>query len=102
MVKDMSCLIELSKYDSSEATFWKALKGARAGRPPPMSPVTFAEEMRRDVASGELGFTAKADMEMVIEQVRPGHSPLPLFSLSARCRLDHPPCTLHQPLAYPR
>merc|ERR1711879_431529 len=45
---------------------------ARKGRRPPLSPVVFAERMRASVKSGELAFTAKADVEFVISQYEDG------------------------------
>jgi len=44
----------------------------RAGRRPPIAPDAFGERMRARVASGELTFTANADMEFVIGQYEAG------------------------------
>ena len=44
----------------------------RAGRQPPIAPDAFGERMRARVASGELTFTANADMGFVIGQYEAG------------------------------
>ena len=44
----------------------------RAGRKPPIAPDAFGERMRARVASGELTFTANADMGFVIGQYEAG------------------------------
>jgi len=44
----------------------------RAGRKPPIAPDAFGERMRARVASGELTFTANADMGFVIGQYEEG------------------------------
>ena len=44
----------------------------KAGRKPPIAPDAFGERMRARVASGELTFTANADMEFVIGQYEAG------------------------------
>ena len=44
----------------------------KAGRKPPIAPDAFGERMRARVASGELTFTANADMGFVIGQYEEG------------------------------
>ena len=44
----------------------------KAGRKPPIAPDAFGERMRARVASGELTFTANADMDFVIGQYEEG------------------------------
>ena len=44
----------------------------KAGRKPPIAPDAFGERMRARVASGELTFTANADMGFVIGQYEAG------------------------------
>ena len=44
----------------------------RAGRKPPIAPDAFGERMRARVGSGELTFTANADMGFVIGQYEEG------------------------------
>ena len=72
IVKDDDCLWDASKYTDG-LNDYGAMKGQlKSGRPKMLSPPAFGEAMRTRVAAGELKFTAKADMETVIEQYRIG------------------------------
>ena len=44
----------------------------RTGRPPPMAPPQFAQLMRAKVASGELTFSAEADVDLVLKMYHDG------------------------------
>lgn len=71
LVKASGHLLSMSQYCGA-AEFEDMKDEMQAKRLPPVCPVTFADEMRAGVASGDLGFTAQADMEMVIEKYRKG------------------------------
>jgi len=71
VVKDDNCLLDVARY--AGATHWpKCVQQMQAQRPPPRSPHLFSAQMRARVDSGDLKFTAGADMETVIEQYRKG------------------------------
>ena len=82
VIKNAECLLDQSMYRgasdfghggspsmSSETTCCGQMKSARA---PPITPEAFGRLMRERVASGELRFTARADMEAVIAQYTMG------------------------------
>lgn len=71
IVKTNICLWDLSLYKGA-TTFSECVRQMVAERAPPMSPKRFGDEMRRSVRSGDLAFTASADMEMVIQQYERG------------------------------
>ena len=67
IVKDRDCLWDLSLHkEGKPISFRQCQRRLRAGRPPISSPVKIARELREGVASGDLGFTAAADLEMVV------------------------------------
>ena len=79
VVKDSLCLLDFGAYEG--ATEFGDMKNdgpdtclgqMRAGRKPPIAPDAFGERMRARVASGELTFTANADMGFVIGQYEAG------------------------------
>ena len=79
VVKDASCLLDFGAYEG--ATEFGDLRNdgpgtcigqMKAGRKPPIAPDAFGERMRARVASGELTFTANADMGFVIGQYEEG------------------------------
>ena len=78
VVKDNNCLLDFGAYKgATEFGDWQAKPGTclaqmRAGRKPPIAPDAFGERMRARVASGELTFTANADMGFVIGQYEEG------------------------------
>jgi hypothetical protein len=79
LVKDNECLLDLGVYEGATefSDCWGADPGTclgqmKAGRKPPIAPDAFNEQMRARVASGELNFTSKAEMEFVIGQYEAG------------------------------
>ena len=72
VVKNGRCLWDASKHTDGTNDYRALIKQLQSGRPKMLSPPTFGEAMRTRVAAGELKFTAKADMETVIEQYRIG------------------------------
>ena len=79
VVKKAWCLLDFGAYKG--ATEFGELNNhgphtclgqMRAGRKPPIAPDAFGERMRARVASGELTFTANADMGFVIGQYEAG------------------------------
>ena len=79
VVKDNKCLLDFGAYEG--ATEFgdfdndgpgTCLGQMKAGRKPPIAPDAFGERMRARVASGELTFTANADMGFVIGQYEAG------------------------------
>ena len=78
VVKDDNCLLDFGAYEgATEFGDYNALPGTciaqmKAGRQPPIAPDAFGERMRARVASGELTFTANADMGFVIGQYEAG------------------------------
>ena len=78
VVKDDNCLLDFGAYEgATEFGDYNALPGTciaqmKAGRKPPIAPDAFGERMRARVASGELTFTANADMGFVIGQYEAG------------------------------
>ena len=78
VVKDQSCLLDFGAYEgATEFGDFQAKPGTclgqmKAGRKPPIAPDAFGERMRARVASGELTFTANADMGFVIGQYEAG------------------------------
>ena len=72
VVKNGNNLWDASKYTDGLDDYFKMKDQLRSGRPKMLSPPAFGEAMRTRVAAGELKFTAKADMETVIEQYRIG------------------------------
>ena len=72
VVKNGRCLWDASKYTDGLDGYEKMKDRLQSGRPKMLSPPAFGEAMRTRVAAGELKFTAKADMETVIEQYRVG------------------------------
>ena len=72
VVKNGNCLWDASKYTDGLDDYKKMSAQLQSGRPKMLSPPAFGEAMRTRVAAGELKFTAKADMETVIEQYRIG------------------------------
>ena len=80
VVKQAWCLLDFGAYKGA-TTFCTGgnnpdpgtcLGQMRAGRKPPIAPDAFGERMRARVASGELTFTANADMGFVIGQYEAG------------------------------
>lgn len=79
-VKRGFCLLDFGKYKGAKTFTGKyvlesgsgCLGQMMAGREPPISPVVFRQRMCSGVASGELKFTATADMEFVINQYEKG------------------------------
>ena len=78
VVKDRNCLLDFGAYEGATefgdayARPGTCLGQMRAGRKPPIAPDAFGERMRARVASGELTFTANADMGFVIGQYEAG------------------------------
>ena len=79
VVKDSLCLLDFGAYEGATEFGDVGNNGPdtcigqmRAGRKPPIAPDAFGERMRARVASGELKFTANADMEFVIGQYEAG------------------------------
>ena len=79
VVKDSNCLLDFGAYEGA-TEFGAAFNNGpgtcigqmKAGRKPPIAPDAFGERMRARVASGELTFTANADMGFVIGQYEEG------------------------------
>jgi hypothetical protein len=79
VVKDRNCLLDFGAYEGA-TEFGNAFNNGpgnclgqmKAGRKPPIAPDAFGERMRARVASGELTFTANADMGFVIGQYEVG------------------------------
>ena len=71
VVKTSSCLLDFGAYKGA-TEFFTCLGQMKAGRKPPIAPDAFGERMRARVASGELTFTANADMGFVIGQYEAG------------------------------
>ena len=77
-VKASHCLLDFSGYkgatDFGDVNTYPdtCLGQMKAGRKPPIAPDAFGERMRARVASGELTFTANADMGFVIGQYEAG------------------------------
>ena len=78
VVKDRRCLLDFGAYEgATEFSDGRLESGTclgqmTAGRKPPIAPDAFNEQMRARVASGELTFTANADMGFVIGQYEAG------------------------------
>ena len=78
VVKQAYCLLDFGAYEgATEFGDFQAKPGTclgqmKAGRKPPIAPDAFGERMRARVASGELTFTANADMGFVIGQYEAG------------------------------
>ena len=78
VVKDDCCLLDFGAYEGAtefgdeHAEPGTCLAQMKAGRKPPIAPDAFGERMRARVASGELTFTANADMGFVIGQYEEG------------------------------
>ena len=78
VVKTSRCLLDFGAYEGATefGDAWAepgtCLGQMRAGRKPPIAPDAFGERMRARVASGELTFTANADMGFVIGQYEAG------------------------------
>mmetsp|Transcript_150709 Transcript_150709/g.365979 ORF Transcript_150709/g.365979 Transcript_150709/m.365979 type:complete len:398 (-) Transcript_150709:20-1213(-) len=73
LTKYGSCLLDFSKFDEGAHDNFDGMTiGMNSKRQAPMSPDEFAAEMRKDIASGRLAFTAKADAEFVINQYHKG------------------------------
>ena len=80
VVKKGWCLLDFGAYkgatkfctNGNEPDPDTCLGQMRAGRKPPIAPDAFGERMRARVASGELTFTANADMGFVIGQYEEG------------------------------
>ena len=71
VVKHLHCLLDFGAYEGA-TDFGTCLGQMKAGRKPPIAPDAFGERMRARVASGELTFTANADMGFVIGQYEVG------------------------------
>ena len=78
VVKRAHCLLDFGAYKGATG-FGDPLSGPdtcigqmKAGRKPPIAPDAFGERMRARVGSGELTFTANADMGFVIGQYEAG------------------------------
>ena len=71
VVKHDSCLLDFGAYEGA-TEFGTCEVQMIAGRKPPIAPDAFGERMRARVASGELTFTANADMGFVIGQYEAG------------------------------
>ena len=78
VVKQGYCLLDFGAYEGA-TEFGDAFSGPdtclgqmKAGRKPPIAPDAFGERMRARVGSGELTFTANADMGFVIGQYEAG------------------------------
>ena len=67
VVKHKNNLWDLSRY-AGAAELYGCARQMKARRPPPMSPNQVAREIRDGVSSGELAFTASADMDLVLTQ----------------------------------
>ena len=79
VVKDNHCLLDFGAYEGATefGNVYNTGPGTclgqmNAGRKPPIAPDAFGERMRARVASGELKFTANADMGFVIGQYEAG------------------------------
>jgi len=78
VVKQNTCLLDFGAYEGATefgdvyAKPDTCLGQMMAGRKPPIAPDAFGERMRARVASGELTFTANADMDFVIGQYEAG------------------------------
>ena len=78
VVKVGWCLLDFGAYEGATefgdayAEPGTCLGQMKAGRKPPIAPDAFGERMRARVASGELTFTANADMGFVIGQYEAG------------------------------
>ena len=78
VVKQAWCLLDFGAYEgatefgSNTAGPGTCVGQMKAGRKPPIAPDAFGERMRARVASGELKFTANADMGFVIGQYEAG------------------------------
>ena len=78
VVKGSSCLLDFGAYKGATefgnayAKPGTCIAQIKAGRKPPIAPDAFGERMRARVASGELTFTANADMGFVIGQYEEG------------------------------
>ena len=79
VVKYAICLLDFGAYEG--ATEFGDLRNdgpgtclgqMKAGRKPPIAPDAFNEQMRARVASGELNFDSKAEMDFVIGQYEAG------------------------------
>mmetsp|Transcript_50454 Transcript_50454/g.134926 ORF Transcript_50454/g.134926 Transcript_50454/m.134926 type:complete len:407 (-) Transcript_50454:318-1538(-) len=72
LVKAMFCLWSLKGYEKAgSAISWAAgVQGGKSAllRAAPMTPPKFDETLRAGVANGEIAFTAKADLDFVINQ----------------------------------
>ena len=78
VVKRSNCLLDFGAYEGATefgdewAEPGTCIEQMKAGRKPPIAPDAFGERMRARVASGELTFTANADMGFVIGQYEEG------------------------------
>ena len=78
VVKDSTCLLDFGAYEGATEFCGDddgpgtCLGQMKAGRKPPIAPDAFGERMRARVESGELTFTANADMGFVIGQYEAG------------------------------
>ena len=79
VVKEAWCLLDFGVYEGATEFGWlgcdepgTCLGQMKAGRKPPIAPDAFGERMRARVGSGELTFTANADMGFVIGQYEAG------------------------------
>ena len=79
VVKSAWCLLDFGAYEGATEFGGAGNTGPgtclgqmKAGRKPPIAPDAFGERMRARVASGELTFTANADMGFVIGQYEEG------------------------------
>ena len=78
VVKQAYCLLDFGAYEGATefgdewAEPGTCIEQMKAGRKPPIAPDAFGERMRARVASGELTFTANADMGFVIGQYEAG------------------------------
>ena len=78
VVKHHNCLLDFGAYEGATefGDVWAdpgtCLGQMKAGRKPPIAPDALGERMRARVASGDLTFTANADMDFVIGQYEAG------------------------------
>merc|ERR1719221_578231 len=74
VTKTVGCLLDFAKYKGATKFCHRDGCTDQMGRgvQAPVSPEVFGQTMRTRVQSGELQFTAKADLELVIEQYETG------------------------------
>lgn len=77
--KCVHCLWDLSGYEPEKLEGLEGMKAfdalraqLKSGRSPPLAPDRFAAVVRRQLASGELAFTAASDVDVVLEMYRAG------------------------------